>query len=123
MLVTGRLPDAGGGKPQRIVTTSRTPSFAVRTTGASWSGKIAGSGGWLPVRSRMARVYATSASRDLVIEYRLHTPLKLVASAAGATANPAPRPDPARRPGRLRLYRRPRSASHGRTRLRARHAR
>jgi hypothetical protein len=48
-LVTG--PEStlgGGGKPQRIMTSSRIPSGAVRTTGAIWSGNTAGMGGRLP---------------------------------------------------------------------------
>src|SRR3954466_3932887 len=40
----------GFGMPQRIVISSRSPSLT-RTTGAIWSGKIAGSRGRLPVLS------------------------------------------------------------------------
>ena len=51
--VTGWVPTfGGGGKPQRIWISSRSPS-AVRATGAIWSGKIAGRGGTLPALSRM----------------------------------------------------------------------
>jgi hypothetical protein len=43
--VTGWLPTfGGGGKPQRIWISSRSPSW-VRTTGAIWSGKIDARGG------------------------------------------------------------------------------
>jgi hypothetical protein len=52
--------------PQRMVTSSRTPSSPVRTTGAIMSGKIAGSGGRLPARSRMARVKSRIACWPLV---------------------------------------------------------
>jgi hypothetical protein len=42
-LVTGTLPRlGGGGKPQRIMESSRSPSGAVLTTGAMPSGKTAG---------------------------------------------------------------------------------
>jgi len=59
-LVTGRVPTfGGGGKPQRIWISSRSPS-TVRTTGAIWSGKIAGRGGTLPALSR-----ATSKARRM----------------------------------------------------------
>jgi hypothetical protein len=59
-LVTGWLPTfGGGGKPQRIWISSRSP-FTVRTTGAIWSGKIAGSGGTLPALLR-----ATSKARRM----------------------------------------------------------
>jgi hypothetical protein len=44
----------GGGKPHFIITSSRTPSGATRTTGATLFGNIAGIGGMLPARSRMA---------------------------------------------------------------------
>ena len=37
-LVTGREPLGGGGNPQRSMASSRTPSSAVRTTGAMVSG-------------------------------------------------------------------------------------
>src|SRR4051795_5597304 len=40
----------GFGMPHRIMISSSSPSFA-RTTGAVWSGKIAGSRGRLPVLS------------------------------------------------------------------------
>src|SRR5829696_6401868 len=59
-LVTGWVPIfGGGGKPQRIRISSRSPS-TVRTTGAIWSGKIAGRGGTLPALSR-----ATSKARRI----------------------------------------------------------
>jgi hypothetical protein len=59
-LVTGWVPTfGGGGKPQRIWISSRSPS-TVRTTGAIWSGKITGRGGKLPALSR-----ATSKARRI----------------------------------------------------------
>src|SRR3954471_11208581 len=49
--VTGCVPTlGGGGKPQRIMLSSR-PSSRRHTTGAIWSGKIPGNGGRLPIRS------------------------------------------------------------------------
>ena len=66
-LVIGRAPGfATGGKPQRIIASSRSPSRAVRTTGAIWSGKMPGSGGRLPVVSRMARAISRIAAWPLV---------------------------------------------------------
>src|SRR5258705_13218603 len=48
MLVTGGPPNfGGGGIPQRIIISSRSPSI-VRTTGAGQSGKTPGIGGRLP---------------------------------------------------------------------------
>jgi hypothetical protein len=48
MLVTGGPPvRGGGGMPQRIITTSRSPP-ELRTTGAGSSGKTPGMGGRLP---------------------------------------------------------------------------
>jgi hypothetical protein len=57
----GLLRLGGGGKPQRIMASSRSPSV-VRTTGASWSGKMPGSGGRLPVVLRIAPVIRRRAS-------------------------------------------------------------
>jgi len=37
----------GGGKPQRISSSERSPFLALQTPGASWSGKISGSVGRL----------------------------------------------------------------------------
>ena len=60
-LVTGWLPTfGGGGKPQRICSSSRSPS-CTRTTGAIWSGKTPGRGGMLPALSR-----ATSKARRII---------------------------------------------------------
>ncbi|KMO10047.1 hypothetical protein SQ03_31145 [Methylobacterium platani JCM 14648] len=51
-LVTGCVPTfGGGGKPQRIIVSTRSPS-SICTTGAIWSGKTPGSGGRLPAPSR-----------------------------------------------------------------------
>ncbi|KMO14410.1 hypothetical protein QR78_23500 [Methylobacterium indicum] len=51
-MVTGWVPTfGGGGKPQRIIVSTRSPP-AAWTTGAIWSGKIPVSGGRLPVSSR-----------------------------------------------------------------------
>ena len=66
ILVTGLPPACGEGRPQRIGSISRTPSRPARTTGAIWSGKIAGSGGWLPVRSPSTRINRRASSCDLV---------------------------------------------------------
>jgi len=41
-----------GGKPHRIISSTRSSSREVRTPGASISGKMPGSGGMLPVVSR-----------------------------------------------------------------------
>src|SRR5262245_51444155 len=55
-LVTGTVPRfGGGGNPHRIIANSRSPSRAVRTTGAKVSGKMPGRLGRLPVRSRITR--------------------------------------------------------------------
>jgi hypothetical protein len=52
--VTGWVPNfGGGGKPQRIWISSRSPSCTL-TTGAIWSGKTPGRGGTLPDLSRSA---------------------------------------------------------------------
>ena len=86
----GRAPGfATGGKPQRIVVNSRTPSRAVRTTGAIWSGKMPGRGGRLPVVSRMARAMSRMAAWPLVREYRLHI-RRCCSFAPGADCGRAP---------------------------------
>jgi hypothetical protein len=55
-LVTGAGPRfGGGGKPQRIIVNSRSPSRAVWTTGAIVSGKTPGRPGKLPEKSRWTR--------------------------------------------------------------------
>ena len=58
------------------------------TIGAEWSGKMPGSGGMLPVWSRMARASARVAGWPFVIEYRLHTaqPSLAVATAPSSYA-------------------------------------
>ena len=61
-LVTGWLPTfGGGGKPQRICSSSRSPSW-IRTTGAIWSGKIARQGrqvaGVVPIDVEALRIIA-----------------------------------------------------------------
>jgi hypothetical protein len=68
-LVTGCGPAlGGGGKPHRIISSTRTPSREVRTTGASMSGKMPGSGGMLPVVSLDALNSFPIASWLFVIE-------------------------------------------------------
>ena len=67
MLVIGAPPNCGDpGIPQRSIASSRTPSVALRTTGAIWSGKMPGSGGMLPTLSRIARVNSMIACWPLV---------------------------------------------------------
>jgi hypothetical protein len=69
-LATGWVPTfGGGGKPQRIIVSTRSPS-AARTTGAIWSGKIPGSGGRLPVSSR-----STAKVRRIPSQPQLFLPL------------------------------------------------
>src|ERR1700740_1911118 len=82
MFVTGAVPRfGGGGKPQRIIVSSRSPSGAVRTTGAIASGKTAGRLGRLPVRSRLTRNKPRMASWLRVMEYRFHIQRQHLASA------------------------------------------
>jgi len=58
----GLLPGMiGGGKPQRIISNSRTPSGAVRIAGALALGKMPGRGGMLPAMSRSARASVRAA--------------------------------------------------------------
>src|SRR3954454_6026184 len=61
----------GFGMPHRIMTSSRSPSLT-RTTGATWSGKIAGSGGRLPVLSLVTLNRSRIAFWLVLMEYRLH---------------------------------------------------
>jgi hypothetical protein len=71
--VTGAVLRFGGGRePQRIIVSWRSPSGAVRTTGAIMSGNTAGRLGRLPVRSRPTRKRRRMASWLRVMEYRLH---------------------------------------------------
>jgi hypothetical protein len=73
MLVTGWPPNCSGpGMPQRATTNSRSPSALLRTIGASWSGKIPGNAGRLPVLSWTARNRPRIAAWPLVSDYRLH---------------------------------------------------
>jgi hypothetical protein len=75
MFVTAWPPNCGGpGMPQRARTSSRSPSPPTRTMGASWSGKIAGKSGRLPVRSYFAAKRSRMADWPFVREYRLHMP-------------------------------------------------
>ena len=62
----------GGGKPQRIIASSRMPSAPVRTTGALWSGKTAGNGGKLLFKSRTVRASWRIAPWLVVRAYKLH---------------------------------------------------
>jgi hypothetical protein len=58
-LVTGWPPNYGGpGMPQGAMTSSRSPSTLLRTIGASWSWKMPGNAGRLPVLSWAARIAA-----------------------------------------------------------------
>src|SRR3954454_7018567 len=61
----------GLGMPHRIIVSSRSPSLT-RTTGATWSGKIAGSRGRLPVVSLLTLNRSRMAFWFVVMEYRLH---------------------------------------------------
>src|ERR1700722_6742812 len=71
MLVTGWPPNCGGPRmPQRARPSSRSPSALLRTIGASWSGKIPGDAGRLPVLSCAVRNKARMAAWPLVSEYR-----------------------------------------------------
>jgi hypothetical protein len=57
-----------GGKPHRIIMSCRVPSLEDATTGAVMSGNTPGSGGMLPVVSRMARPSSRIVARPLVTE-------------------------------------------------------
>jgi hypothetical protein len=66
--VTGSRPAfGGGGKPQRIMSSSR-PSGVLRTTGAIMSGKMPGIERRLPERSLRAFASSRMACCPLVIE-------------------------------------------------------
>jgi len=81
MFVIGAPPNCGGpGIPQRAMTSSRSPSGPLRTIGASWSGKIAGNNGRLPVRSRGAR------NQSRIAAWRLVAALKAQGLGASAIA-------------------------------------
>jgi len=72
--VTGRgaRPGCKSMNPQLIVTISRSPSAAQRTTGATCRGKIAGAGSNAAARLCATRKNRATASRLLFSEYRLH---------------------------------------------------
>src|SRR5262245_45116161 len=72
--VTGRgaFPFCRSIKPQLIVTISRSPSEAQRTTGATCFGKIADVGSNKPARLCETRKNRATASRFLLSEYKLH---------------------------------------------------
>jgi hypothetical protein len=68
-MVTGRGGTlGGGGKLQRIIVSSRSPSRAVRTIGAIASGNTLGIGGRFPVRSACTAKSWRIASWFVVIE-------------------------------------------------------
>jgi hypothetical protein len=66
-LVVHGLPRASSPKPSGAAR-KNVHSGALRTIGARWSGKMPGSGGRLPVVSRIARVKATIVACPLVSE-------------------------------------------------------
>jgi hypothetical protein len=72
IFATGVPPNCGGpGIPHRNIPSERLPSGALKTTGARLSGKIAGSGGKLPVVSSKARVSWRMACWFVVTPYRV----------------------------------------------------